>query len=150
MATSAHRDENEFTVNMDFLRDIDPRVAIIVCNVESNSISAIMNELMDDISLPILEESREVMFKQATLRYNDMLNDEAEYNALGEVPILVIKNRRKGDMQLQKTAKDLVDLVIFSAGLIDIFPKDTLSSNTSKFIDLGSVVPYINFKWRWV
>ena len=49
----------------------------------------------------------------------------------------MLKNRRKGDQRLKKTCKDLLDLVIFAAGLSDTFPKDTLSVNTSKFVDIN-------------
>ncbi len=121
---------------MSFLQDLDPRVAQIVAKVDSYSVGELLNELMDDISFPVIEESREVMFKQATMRYIDILDNSADYSLYDEVPMLVLKNRRKGDQQLKKSSKDLLDLVIYSAALCDNFPKDTLSVNISKFIDI--------------
>ncbi len=105
-----------------------------------SSVGELVNELLDDMSFPVLEEAREVMFKQSTLRYINLLDTEMEYSELDEVPILMLKNRRKGDLQKQKTAKDLVNMVIYSSALCDIFPKDTLSCNTTKFIDLENKV----------
>jgi len=87
--------------------------------------------------MPVLEESRETMFKCASRRYVDILDSEFEFSELEYTPILVLKNRRKGESQKTKTARDILDLLIFASGLSDIFPKDTLSSNTSKFIELG-------------
>jgi hypothetical protein len=57
-----------------------------------------------------LEEAREVMFKQSTLRYVNLLDTEMDYSELDEVSILMLKHRRKGDLQKQKTA----NMVIYS------------------------------------
>ena len=110
----------------------------ILANIESNSIGELMELLVDEIDLPILEESRESMFKAAKHRYMDILDSDVEFSELKDMPNLVLKNRRKGELQIQKYAKDILDLLIFSSGLGDIFPKDTLSCNTSKYIELSN------------
>ena len=99
--------------NMEFLQDLNHRVAQIVYRVGCNSVGELLNCLMDDISQSFIEESREVMFKQATLRYIDILDNMADYSQYDEVPVLVLKNRRKGEQQLKKTcnSKDLLDFV---------------------------------------
>ena len=102
MADRERSTERELLENMEFLQDLDPRVAQIVSRVGCNSVGELLNYLMDDISQSCVEESREVMFKQATLRYIDILDNMAEYSQYDEVPILVLKNRRKGDQQLKK------------------------------------------------
>jgi hypothetical protein len=56
---------------------------------------------MDEIDLHMFEESRESLFKAAKHRYMDILDSDMEFGELKDMPSLVWKHHRKGDLQMQ-------------------------------------------------
>jgi hypothetical protein len=116
------------------LSDVDQAVARILLKVEYESKSEVIEELHNEVDEELILETRESMFKAATCRYIDLLENDGYQSGSG-IPVLILK-RRKGDQMRVKNCKDVVELLVFASGLGDIFPRDTLSSPGSKFVEL--------------
>ena len=95
----------------------------------------VVDELVYEIDDDLILESREIMFKEATSRYIAIL-ENSSYDPTQGIPVLTMIKRRQGDRMKFNNCKDLVDLYVYAAGLTDIFPRDTLSTMNSKFIDI--------------
>ena len=87
--------------------------------------ASIVEELVVNVDVELLLESRDIIFRFASERYIELLRSE---NAVDEsaLPVLVLKKRR-GDNSKVNTSKDIYDLVVYGSGLSDIFPRDVLA-----------------------
>ena len=118
----------------EILSDIEPGVARILSKVEHECKSDIIQELCNDVDDDLVCETRELIFKAATCRYIELLENSG-YDPTVGVPVLILK-RRKGDQMRVINCKDVVDLLVFASGFSDIFPRDTLSSPGSKYVEI--------------
>ena len=135
MAAAQEATENELLQKCRYYGVIDTRIGQILDKCDCCGIREIVDELLQEIDDDVIVDSREIMFKEATTRYITML-ESGSYDPMAGVPVLILVKRRQGDKMRVNNCKDLVDLYVYSTGLSDIFPKDTLSPSNSKYIEI--------------
>ena len=109
----------------------------IICELAIDSKEAVINYLVNDIPLDTLQKWREELFQAACSTYEATIGKT-------ECPSQGISGSelRHGAMSAQEYAKDVIELVLYTAGSRDYFPMDVLCSNsTCTYKGLGEVEP---------
>ena len=73
--------------------DIEPTVARILSKVECETKADITEELLNEIDDELVQETREQLFKAATSRYIELL-ENGSYDQTAGIPVLILKRRK--------------------------------------------------------
>ena len=108
------------------LQDLETNVSRILAESEVKHRDSIVESLITDIDDQLLQESRDILFRSAVDLYDEILDSQGIEGSA----YLSMKKRKT----TANNAKDCHNLFAFCAGIISIFPRDILSSD-SKYIN---------------
>ena len=115
------------------LQGLDGCLSHILGQMTCKSKEDVIQELVTEIDLYLITESREKLFRSAVGAYDTQMDSNGLKAGKAN---LELKNRR-GDAAHEKCARDVVELALYACGLVGEFPREVLGSR-STYIEITS------------